>query len=101
MRVPLAGTAATVVYAFLPDKRRQTYERLFTTVNQACQAAGHNMTVGTFVVDFEDAGMRAVSAVFGRQVSIRGCFYHLTQSTWRKVQQLGMAGVYKENIFRR
>ena len=31
------------------------------------------------------------------QVTIHCCFYHLTQSTWRKIRELGLATVYKEN----
>ena len=30
-------------------------------------------------------------------VSSRGCFYHLTQSTWRKIQQLGLTEQYKSH----
>ena len=35
--------------------------------------------------------VRAVSSVLGDHVTVQGCFYHLTQSTWRKVQALGDA----------
>ena len=28
---------------------------------------------------------------------IRGCFYHLTQSTWRKIQELGLTNLYRTN----
>ncbi|KAG1713953.1 hypothetical protein GQR58_002021 [Nymphon striatum] len=39
--------------------------------------------------------------VFGRNIRSRGCFYHLTQSTWRKIQDLGLANHYKDdNEFR-
>ena len=30
-------------------------------------------------------------------MQVRGCFYHLTQTTWRKVQQLDLVGLYKED----
>ena len=26
----------------------------------------------------------------------KGCFYHLTQSTWRKIQSLGLTQLYKD-----
>jgi hypothetical protein len=39
---------------------------------------------------FEQAAMNAVTAVLGSHVNVHGCFYHLTQSTWRKVQELGL-----------
>ena len=34
--------------------------------------------------------------MFGAGVWIQGCFYHLTQSTWRRVQQEGLSVRYKE-----
>lgn len=35
--------------------------------------------------------------MFSLNTEIRGCFYHLTQSTWRKIQQLGLTNLYKED----
>ena len=40
---------------------------------------------------------QAVTAVFGHQVEVRGCFFHLTQNTWRKIQSLGLATLYKDD----
>ena len=31
----------------------------------------------------------------GPQVEVRGCFFHLCQSTWRKIQDLGLAQSYR------
>ena len=31
-------------------------------------------------------------------LNLHGCFYHLTQSTWRKFQNLGLSELYKENV---
>jgi hypothetical protein len=36
--------------------------------------------------DFEDAVLRAVTAVFGRHINHQGCFYHLTQASWRQIE---------------
>ena len=48
-------------------------------------------------MDFEMSVIQAVKGVFGDHVSSRGCFYHLTQSTWRKIQQLGLTEQYKSH----
>jgi len=40
---------------------------------------------------------QAISAVFGSDVSVQGCFFHLTQNTWRKVQELGLAETYRND----
>ena len=51
----------------------------------------------TIVCDFELAAINAIHSVLGRHVAVRGCFYHLCQSTWRKIQELGLAQLYKDN----
>ena len=39
--------------------------------------------------------IQAVNSIIGEHVEIQGCFYHLTQSTWRRVQSLGLTEMYK------
>ena len=34
--------------------------------------------------------------MFGAGVRIQGCIYHLTQSSWRRIQQEGLSVKYKE-----
>ena len=38
----------------------------------------------------------AVMSSFGPEVNVHGCFYHLTQATWRKIQILGLVQRYRE-----
>lgn len=33
--------------------------------------------------------------VLGNNTTTKGCFYHLTQTTWRKIQELGLAVEYR------
>lgn len=49
------------------------------------------------VTDFEYAAMQAVEQVFGQNVEIHGCFFHLCQATWQKIQELGLATKYKQD----
>jgi hypothetical protein len=51
----------------------------------------------TIITDFEDAVLRAVTAVFGPHINHQGCFYHLTQASWRKIQQLGLVLLYNND----
>ena len=46
---------------------------------------GFNPNPTTVITDFEQAVLNAISTSLGPHVSSQGCFYHLTQSTWRKV----------------
>ncbi|KAL4135943.1 hypothetical protein QTP88_007520 [Uroleucon formosanum] len=50
-----------------------------------------------FNLDFEVAVINAAKLIFGNDISIRGCFYHLCQSTYREVQELGLSNRYQEN----
>ena len=88
----VGSSTCPLVYALLQKKTFSTYETLFQLL--------HNRYLcdpSVVVVDFEKAVHTAVKSVFGEHVEIRGCFYHLTQSTWRKVQSLGLANDYKTN----
>ena len=35
---------------------------------------------------------------FGRQSSLNGCHFHLSQAWWRKIQSLGLATEYKSEV---
>ena len=48
-------------------------------------------------MDFEVAAIAAVRNVFGTGIQIRGCFYHLCQCVYRKIQDLGLTTLYKED----
>jgi hypothetical protein len=56
-------------------------------------AGSLQLNVQTIITDFEDAVLRAGTAVFGRHINHQGCFYHLTQASWRKIQQLGLGHI--------
>ena len=94
IRVPFKEITLTTVYALLPNKTQETYRELFQCLVDKCVSLNIEMNVETIITDFEDAVLRAVSAVFGRNVRTRGCFYHLTQATWRKIQHLGLSPDY-------
>ncbi|XP_060869713.1 uncharacterized protein LOC132944409 isoform X2 [Metopolophium dirhodum] len=50
----------------------------------------------TISIDFEQSMIQAIELVFV-DVNIQCCYYHLSQSIWRKVQNIGLATKYKEN----
>jgi len=45
-------------------------------------------------VDFEKAVITAASNIFGSELEIRGCFYNRCQSTFSKIQDLGLQTAY-------
>ena len=85
IRAPLAATYVTCVYALMAGKTQAEYEELLRAVKDACRHLGYSPDPAVIMTDFEAAARRATSDVLGSSVRHRGCFYHLTQSTWRKV----------------
>jgi len=96
-RVPLGDSAVSVVYAFLQHKTQDTYEELFKAVLEKYAEYHLYPDPLTVMLDFEQATLQAITAVLGTEVNIRCCFYHLTQSSWRKIQELGLSTIYKES----
>ena len=85
-----------VCYALLPDKNSDTYKRLFRLLQR--KAAQFNLVINPTIiqVDFEKAVINTISEVFPL-ASIRGCYFHFTQSIWRAVQRHGLTVAYRED----
>lgn len=79
------GAIIPVVYALLPNKTLLSYIRLLREL-QNLQPGLHPQYLMT---DFELAAIQAFEAVFPG-INASGCFFHLTQSIWRKVQNEGL-----------
>lgn len=97
IRAPIGDTAITCVYGFLSSKTQSTYEEVLRAVVNKCEEIGLIVDPVTVITDFEKALINAVSTVLGHHVEHQGCYYHLTQSTLRKVQQLGLYEFYQNN----
>ena len=81
----------------ITGKTQSIYETMLKAVVDKCDVVSYSVDPTTVVCDFEQATINAVTAVIGSHVNVHGCFYHLTQSTWRKVQELGLTTAYKDD----
>lgn len=97
IRAPLGQSAVTCVYALLPGKSQAQYETVLKAVVDKCEELAHSADPSTVICDFEQAAINSVTSTLGQHVIVQGCFYHLTQSTWRKIQELGLSKAYKES----
>ena len=65
-------------------------------LNELKEAATSPLQPQRVLSDFERSAMNAYEEVFPG-ITIKGCHFHMTQSLWRKIQELGLATEYKEN----
>ena len=92
------GPYISVMYCFLQSKFQIVYREMWRIVQDELQARNLQVNVAYLLVDFEQAVINSFAAIFGQNVELNGCFFHLCQSTWRKIQSLGLMQIYKDNI---
>ena len=79
------------MYALLQRKTQTTYEQFFRILDESgCDPS-------SVIIDFERPVEKALRVVFGEQVQVQFCFYHLSQSIWRRIQHLGLKNLYELN----
>ena len=98
IRVPLATTAVSAVYALMERKSQQCYQERFQAILDYCNKADLPApTPSTVLCDFDLAVIRALRAVLPPVAAIQGCFCHLTQATWCQIQELGLGVRYQND----
>ena len=86
------GCVVPVVYVLMQNKTQQSYIRVLQQIRQL----DVTMQPSSVMCDFEKSFQNAVSLVFGDDVQIVGCLFHLSQCVWRKIQNLGLTEAYIE-----
>ncbi|KAL4097520.1 hypothetical protein QTP88_022292 [Uroleucon formosanum] len=98
IRVEINRSFTTAVYILLQNKTLTTYEQMLTTLLKKCEEQHLFPDPVVVHVDFECAVISAITRhVLGQDVYIQDCFYHLNQSTYRKIQDIGLQTQYREN----
>ncbi|CAJ0959347.1 unnamed protein product [Ranitomeya imitator] len=85
-----SGLVVPLVYTLLTDKSRSTYQRLL----QELEKLQPGLQPDNLMLDFELAAIQAFESEFPNLVKT-GCFFHLSQSVWRKVQNEGLKMQYQ------
>ena len=70
------------VFALMPNKSQDTYVRLFNAIKDLKP----NLNPISIMTDFEQSAINAFHQVFPN-ASQRGCFFHLSQCLWRRIQR--------------
>ncbi|KAL4148836.1 hypothetical protein QTP88_002983 [Uroleucon formosanum] len=88
----IKNTSVPYVYVLLQRKTEDIYVELLSTLRSMLS----ELKLKTISIDFEQSMIQAIELVFV-YINIQCCYYHLSQSIWRKVQNIGFATKYKEN----
>ena len=86
------GVTYPCVYALLPGKSREIYENMLDEIiNLFPQIPDPD----SIMVDYEQSAILAFTEKFPMS-EIAGCYFHLGQSFWRKIQDLKLDKKYKD-----
>ena len=89
----VARLSHTCIYALLPDKREATYRRVIAGLLHARP----DLQPQSVLVDYERAAVNALQNAFP-QTNVKGCFFHLSQNIYRKVQSNGLQEQYASDV---
>lgn len=78
-----------LIYILMPDKSFQSYKFIFKYI----RSFSKEFKLEQLVVDMEYAVIKAAKCYF-QTINIQLCYFHFTQSIWRKLQQLGLQKFY-------
>ncbi|KAE9525802.1 hypothetical protein AGLY_014028 [Aphis glycines] len=82
-----------LIYAFLLDKKNQTYERLFKVLIELKPG----LKPKSIACDFEQAAIKAIKNNFP-EVQIHGCLFHLTKNFRIEMGDLDLFSKYKNDV---
>nr|CAG8678882.1 5299_t:CDS:1 [Entrophospora candida] len=85
-----------MVYTLMTSKSEESYRRLFQELVDLGEETGHHLAPPMILTDFEQAAINAAQSEFPGSIN-KGCFFHLCQNVWRKIQTLGLAIEYSND----
>lgn len=89
------GHYIPVVFMLLPDKQSSTYATAFNLLIEYCHRITLVFNPAEVVCDFENSIHLGIKQIWPT-IIINGCRFHLTQSWFRKLQNLGLTSEYKD-----
>jgi len=84
-----------IAYFLLPDKKFESYQKAFNGLIERCSTFNFNFKPDLIFVDFETSIHKAIRLTWPL-ATIKGCRFYLGQSSWRKIQSLGLSTDYKD-----
>jgi hypothetical protein len=87
-----------LVYSLLPNKQQNTYERALEMILNKIDDVRPGTRPTCLNIDFEKAEDNAFKQLIPN-VRIHGCFFHFSQSIWRKIKELGLVERYRNDEY--
>ena len=91
------GFTIPCVFALLPNKRKESYTRLFQQIKTWLEVGGQQWDFDSFLSDYEQGAYLAMTDVFPG-VGNDGCFFHLSKRLDVHVKQVGLMVKYTEDL---
>lgn len=85
-----------MVYILMTARTEEMYTILFEELIELGEQAEAVLSPPIIITDFEQAVINAVKSEFPNSIH-KGCFFHLCQNFWRKIQSEGFAREYGTN----
>jgi hypothetical protein len=86
----------SMVYVLMTSKSEEMYKKLFEVLIELGNQSGLDLSPPFIITDFEQAAIKAARAEFPNS-SNKGCFFHLCQNLWKKIQSERLANEYGNN----
>jgi len=85
-----------LIFCPLKDKCTQTYTQTFQLLVDECIKINLIFKPEFIYADFENAIHLGALSTWP-EIIIKGCRFHIAQSWWRKIQNLGLSNEYKQD----
>ena len=83
------GHLLPCLFILLPSKTEAIYARMWERIHLLCPTAEPTH----MLMDFEIGAINSFRVEWPL-TNVKGCFFHLTQNFWRKIQEIGLQGQY-------
>ena len=86
------GHLIPCLFILLPSKTEAIYSRMWEQVQTLCPDAQPTH----LIIDFEKAAINSFQIIW-YNTNVKGCFFHLTQNMWLKIQAEGLQSDYNND----
>lgn len=91
-----SGVFVPVCFCLLPNKKKESYETMFSLLKEALETLGKELSAAYFMSDFELAIRNAFTGTF-QGIEAKGCAFHYSKAVLSKVARSGFKGETTNN----